>query len=196
MELSIREAAALLGRSERTVRAQLRSGVLAGHKRGRAWLLPSEQLPLTEVQRRKQERLVGEARSALEQALPERFRREKGEARSVLNFEAFVAGIETLRGHADSLRAGAVDARSALTQALETLAAACHEFDLPARRALLRDARSTLARLVGRLHLESLSDPASDLIALAQRIEQTILPPIGGLLRWIDKTQRRARAES
>ena len=51
MELSIREAAALLGRSPRTLRAQVARGEIVGVRRGRGWVIQREHLPLTEGQR-------------------------------------------------------------------------------------------------------------------------------------------------
>jgi len=52
MDLTIREVATLLGRSSRTVRAQVARGEIPGVKRGRRWLVPRHNLPLTEAQRR------------------------------------------------------------------------------------------------------------------------------------------------
>ena len=52
MELSITEAATLLGRSARTVRAQVARGELPGFKRGGQWVIRKEALPLSEAQRR------------------------------------------------------------------------------------------------------------------------------------------------
>ena len=51
MELTVREAAALMGRSARPVRAQVARGELPGVKRGGRWLIPRKALPLTEAQR-------------------------------------------------------------------------------------------------------------------------------------------------
>ena len=51
MELTITEAATLLGRSPRTVRAQVARGELPGFKRGGQWVIRREALPLSEAQR-------------------------------------------------------------------------------------------------------------------------------------------------
>lgn len=49
MELSVAQAAALVGRSPRAVRAWIASGRLAARKTERGWFVRSEELPLTEA---------------------------------------------------------------------------------------------------------------------------------------------------
>ena len=51
MDLSVREAAELLGCSTRTLRARLARGEIRGHKRDGAWRIARSDLPLTEAQR-------------------------------------------------------------------------------------------------------------------------------------------------
>ncbi len=51
MDLSVREAALLTGRSPRTLRAQLARGEMPGVKRNGRWVLDRRNLPLTDDQR-------------------------------------------------------------------------------------------------------------------------------------------------
>ncbi len=71
MTLTVREAATLTGRSERTIRAQLKRGALKGVKRAGHWLLPRSALPLDAGRRRALARKADDLRDAVETALPE-----------------------------------------------------------------------------------------------------------------------------
>lgn len=72
MELNVREAATLMGRSPRTVRAQLARGDLPGVKRQGQWRLQRRHLPLTEDQRRALQARAEGIRQLVEEALPGR----------------------------------------------------------------------------------------------------------------------------
>ena len=72
MELSVREAATLMGRSPRTVRAQLARGELPGVKRGGRWRVQRRHLPLTEDQRRALQTKADGIRQLVDDALPGR----------------------------------------------------------------------------------------------------------------------------
>ena len=49
MDLTVREAATLLGCSSRSVRARLARGSLLGQKRGGYWKIPRDRLPLIDA---------------------------------------------------------------------------------------------------------------------------------------------------
>ena len=70
MDLTVREAATLLGCSARSVRARLVRGSLPGQKKGSTWTIPRDRLPLTELQRRKLQRKADAVRRAVEDVLP------------------------------------------------------------------------------------------------------------------------------
>ena len=96
MDLSVREAATLMGRSPRTVRSQLARGELRGVKRGGGWWVDRMHLPLTEAQR---EALLNKAdgvRDAVEDALATRTGRRSGRFHSVADLDAFRLGAEVL----------------------------------------------------------------------------------------------------
>lgn len=59
MELTIREAAPLLGRSMRALRAKIARGELQATRRGRTWILTLEDLPLSSAQRRRWQQNAG-----------------------------------------------------------------------------------------------------------------------------------------
>lgn len=66
MEVGVREAAALLGCSPRAVRARLVRGDLPGRKVGSRWRIRTEELPLTEAQRRRVLERAGDMRAVVE----------------------------------------------------------------------------------------------------------------------------------
>jgi hypothetical protein len=193
MELTIHEASALLGKSPRTVRAQVAQGVIPGTKRNGTWRIASEMLPLTEVQRRSLLRRAQEARDAVERALPARLRGETPRVRSVRDFEPF-ARLADVLGATDPARSAWHErARRVIARAMRELAAACHEFAAERRAPMLRRARTRLAGLVATGHSAAAGD--ADALAVVDRIEREVLPPIGGLLRWLESRARRGRRE-
>ncbi len=97
MNLTVREAAVLLGRSPRTVRAQVARGVLPGRKVGGRWRLKRETLPLTEAQRRQLRRKAEAVRRAVDQALPEAASRRRGRADEQVS-EGCVRSIQARSG--------------------------------------------------------------------------------------------------
>lgn len=97
MEITVTEAAALLGRSVRTVRAQVARGELPGIKRGGQWFVNKAALPLTEPQRAAMQAKADTLRGALEQALPPRLARSGGSLRRGLaDLDAFRLGAVLL----------------------------------------------------------------------------------------------------
>ncbi|MCK6504091.1 helix-turn-helix domain-containing protein [Myxococcota bacterium] len=99
MELTVREAATLLGRSPRAVRAQAARGELPAVKRGRQWLIVSEGVPLTPTQRRAVQARADSVRAVVEAALPGRDARSTGDRyRGLGDLEAFVLVRDAARG--------------------------------------------------------------------------------------------------
>ncbi len=97
MELTVREAAVLLARKPRTIRAQLARGELPGKKRDGVWRLESRTLPLTEAQRGVLQRKADRVRQVVEGALPSRMAASAGQrSRSIADLDAFRRGAEVL----------------------------------------------------------------------------------------------------
>lgn len=70
MDLSVSEAATLLGCSPRTLRAQLQRGEIAGVKRNGQWRIARRNLRLDESQRRRLQAKADRVRDAVEEVLP------------------------------------------------------------------------------------------------------------------------------
>ncbi|MCA8957320.1 MAG: helix-turn-helix domain-containing protein [Planctomycetes bacterium] len=190
MELTIREAAPLLGRSTRAVRAWIARGQLPAHKRGNTWWIRSEDLPLTHHQRTGIQARADQVRQIVDDALPSRAARTRDRrSRSVVDLHAFRAGQELLRELAalEPTETRTQTAR-AIRAALLDLGAGTYEFDRATRAASFRRARRRLARTICRLVLAEQGAPELHVCA---RIENDMLPPIGGLLRWAETPRRK-----
>ena len=97
MKLTVREAALLMGRKPRTVRAQLARGELPGRKRGGVWRLESRTLPLTEAQRAALQCKAERVRQVVDEALPSRMAAAAGQrSPSIADLDAFRRGQEVL----------------------------------------------------------------------------------------------------
>lgn len=177
MELSVREAATLMGRSARTVRAQLARGDLPGKKRNGQWVIDRRQLPLTEAQHQVLQEKAQAVRDAVETALPSRTARHAGErGHSVFDLDAFRIGAEVLR----SLRAAGEDAlpasareraAAAIESALLALSEAVLQFERELKLAAVRRSRARLARAVGLLLIEAQEPLRQPLLGWVQRLE-------------------------
>lgn len=186
MELTVQEAATLLGASARTVRARLARGDLPGTKRGSRWVIAREDLPLSERERARLAQRAHELRASVEHALasaPGGARR----ARSALDLET----VQHARGLLAELRgadgAGPALARRELERALVDLVRGAHAYDRESKLLALRRARDRTSRAVAALVLAS----DGPLDAAAERwveaLEGRVLASLGGLLRWVER---------
>lgn len=199
MELSVREAATLMSRSARTVRAQLARGDLPGKKRNGQWVIERRHLPLTEVQHRVLQEKAQAVRDAVEAALPSRTARHAGEReRSILDLDAFRIGAEVLRSlraaSEQALPAKARDrAAAAVESSLLALAEAMLQFERDLKLAAVRRCRARLARAVGLLLIEAGEPLHEPVLGWVRRLETEVAPALGGFARWVDRLRERRR---
>jgi hypothetical protein len=197
VDISIREAAVLLGRSQRTLRAQLARGEIAGRKQGSRWVIARHDLPLTEAQREALALRAGEIRETVERALPSRVAAKRGQRRrSLADLDTFRLGREVLLGlHGGSADGG--ERRRAAEDSLETgllaLAEGVHAFDPGEKIAALRRARSGFSRAAALLLLEAGEPPREPELGSVVRLENEVLPSLAGLLRWSEKLAEKRR---
>ncbi len=193
MELTVREAAALLGRSPRAVRAQLVRGDLKGVKRGGRWRVERRHLPLTEVQREALQAKADSVRQAVEEALPSRLARTHAQkSRSLADLDAFRNGARLLA----ELRAddgevlSEVSRRRVIRQlegALLALAEAAQHFERELKLEAIHRARSRLARATAILLLEAGIPPGEPVFGWVAALEAEIIPAVAGFARWAGK---------
>lgn len=193
MEITIREAAPLLGRSTRAVRAKIARGELPATRRGHTWMIPLASLPLTDAQRQSMQQRADLVRGALDAVLPSRAATDRRRARrSILDLIPFTHGVHLLREVATTTPAPANRdlVLRGLRDALLDLAAGSAEYDTRLRAESLRRARGGFARVAGLL-LATVEAPDARSLQWCERIEHDVLPPIGGLLRWAERRGRR-----
>lgn len=201
MELTIREAATLLGRSQRTLRGQVARGDITARKRAGQWSIPSETLPLTGPQRRALQTRAAEIRAAVEDVLPSRTALTRGQRRRSLgDLDAFRVGADVLRAlrasaPASGVAEGAAEGAAAaeLQAGLLDLAEGVHEYDPAAKAAALRRARARLARAAAHLLAGAPAEPPDAIVAWVRTLEDTAIPAVSGLLRWAERLGGRPR---
>ena len=86
MNLSIREAATVLGRSERTLRDQVKRGVIRARKVNNKWVIREADLPMDESRRLARRHQADAIRGAVEKAIHRRH-----PAMTIEDMEAFRA---------------------------------------------------------------------------------------------------------
>ena len=193
MELSVREAAVLTGRSPRTLRAQLARGEVPGVKRGGRWVVDRRHLPLTDDQRTRLERRAQGVRRQVDAALPSRVATTRSaKERSLADLEAFRLTLEL---HQGLLEDEALPDRERLTamthDTLLALGEAFHEFDRETKQQAVRRARARLAQLVATLLIEHGVPPSAVAVGWLRRLEHEVLPVVAGFARFVDQLGRR-----
>lgn len=189
MDLSIPEAATLLGKSERQIRYMIKQETLKAKKVGGRWMIESEDLPINEGQRRAAESKLHRVREAVDQVLEPVAAAERatGPRRfSVRDLRAFKEGEAVLRQVVDKL-GWENEAAQKLRLALRSLAQGCHAYHPPEKLARYTNAREQAASAVVDLLL------GEDGEALSDRLEQDFLSALGGLIRSTERSGRRRR---
>lgn len=110
-------------------------------------------------------------------ATVERAIRKRGQLHSVEDLDPFARGRALLHALPPDEPAAA-DMRAGLA----LLAVADYEYDQQRKMNALQDARSALARAAGDLLL----GPTPERMAWGHRLEDEVLPPVGGLIRWAE----------
>ena len=185
MKLTLEQAAARLGKSERQIRYLVQNGRLAAEKVGGRWLIESDDLALSDGQRQAVERKERQLRAAVEEglALPEAS--ERSPRYSVRDLKAFQLALPLQRQAAACLGAEH-PATLALRRVLEELARGCHRFEHAEKADAYRQARDAASGAVVELLL--CTRPETD--ALAVQIEQELMAALAGLLRRVDHRRR------
>ena len=192
MELSVREAAALLDCSPRTLRSQLQRGEIKGVKRNGRWRVDRRSLRLNDDQRRRLQERADSVRQAVEDVLPSRLASSAGQkSRSVVDLDAFRRGAEVLRevrGAGGDVLPEASRERAAaqLEEALLALAEAAQQFDRGTKLEAIGRCRAGIARAAAVLLIEAGVPAADPVHGWAQALEGEVLPVVAGFARWAE----------
>jgi excisionase family DNA binding protein len=192
MDLTVREAAALLGRSPRTLRAQLGRGEIPGFKRGRSWYVKREHLPLTERQRSALQAQADDVREAVEHRLPSRMATWWGDRkRRLADLDAFRTGAEL---YARLAAAGdAEQAAVSLHQALLEIAEADFVYERGMKLAAIDRARAAVGRAVATLLLEGPMPPGDPTHGHVLVLEDQMMPALSAFARSAARLPGRRR---
>ncbi len=200
MELSVREAATLLGRSRRTVRSQLQSGELPGRKRGGRWHIERRDLPLTEAQRVALGARAEKIRQTVEKVLPSRMARSRSQhRRSIADLDAFRLGARVLaeirsEGAGEALGEARREKVSQLVEeALLDLAEAAQLYDRRLKLEAIHRARAGLARSAAVLLLGGEIPPADPVFGWVASLESDVIPAVAGFARWAERLAEKRR---
>jgi hypothetical protein len=198
MKLSAREAATVLGRNLRTVRAQLARGKIAGVKENGRWVVRREDLPLTEPQRRSLQAKADRLRRTVEDALPPRLARRRGErSRTLVDLDAFRLGAELLaevRSGGQRLGERTCSRVAAMLEGgLLAVAEAVYQYDREIKLTALNRARGQISRASAMLLLSAGIEPEAPVDRWVGVLEGEVLPAVAGFARWTDGLGRTRR---
>ena len=182
MDLSLTQAAQLLGQSRRQVEYLIKTGRLTARKEGARWLVRDSDLPLSPGQRQAAERKSAALHAVAEEVLGERAPRTRY---SVMDLKAFRAALSAF---GDGRRDLPQDhpALALLRAVLDDLAVGCHRFEHRGKAEAYGRARDGTSRAVCALLIE----PPAGAEALVELLEQTLLPAISGLMRRAERGGR------
>jgi excisionase family DNA binding protein len=193
MDLSITEAAHLLGKSHRQVRYMIKNGSLKARKAGRQWLIDRDDLPLSEGQVRASRHKLQRARQVVEESLGSALAVADKEVMarrrrySVSQQPAFSLALPAYQ-KAVALLGDEHPAALAIREALCLITEGWHEFRPEQKIEPLRQARIHLCRALTELLV--IDDCKPEISELVETIELQVLPSLGGLLRHAEKRGR------
>lgn len=193
MELSVRQAATLMGRSPRTVRAQVARGELPGVKKNGQWKIERRHLPLTEAQHHALQQKAQAIRDTVETALPSRVAAHAADrTKSLLDLDAFRAGVSVLRHlRASSESTLSDDTRRRVGERIEgallVLSEAVLQFDRQVKLEALHRSRARVAHAIAFLLIDSQMPPPEPVLGWVRKLENEVAAGIGGLARWVDR---------
>lgn len=187
MDLSIREAAALLRISACTLRARVARGDIPGKRHGKTWVVDRRDLPLTEAQRQVLQARAADVRAAVDAILPSRLATTPDRThRSLADLDVFrgvVHALHLLR--ADAAIAGGAVAATWLQAAAAGIGEASFVYERERKQAALSDARAAVGRAVAVLLAEGGLPIPDGTAAVVVALEGTVAPMLAGYARWV-----------
>lgn len=189
MQLTLSEAAALLGKSERQVRYLISHGKLSASKSGGRWVVDAQTLKAQGADSRAASANVTQS-AELDRRLAAAAEVPPARRYSVRDLRAYQAAEPVYREVRANL--GAQDTVTVrLRRALDLLARGCHTYQSQRKLELYEDAREQVAGAVMDLLLDGPEQDAQRTV-FADRLENTLLPQLAGLIRSSEQRRRRA----
>ena len=193
MELSIREAAVLLGRSPRTVRAWAASGEIPAFKKGGQWRVRKQELPLTGVQRKRLEQRAERVVDAVKGAVgSRRSQKERWTGHRLAELEPFRLGLKVFRAlqATDAVatpKAGVDSATELVAEALLLIGEGAHQFERNRKLIALARSRALLGRAAAQLLVDACDSQQQDRQSIVEEIEGEVIPALAALMRWAER---------
>jgi hypothetical protein len=181
MKITLTETATRLGRSERQVLYMIRQGKLPAEKLAGRWFIDTDDLPLSENQRRIRERKQQRLKETVEQALD--LDGDSSKARySVQALKAFQIALPIYQKVCSDLGENHA-AVPALHRLLEQLCRGCHRYAHADKSECYRAARDEASTALCELMLTQTGAAGE----VATTLEQELMPAFAGLLRQYDR---------
>jgi len=179
--ISPREAAQILGCSERTVRDRLKRGALRGFKQGHRWRIRRRDVERTPARRAAASAHDDAIRAAVERTLPSRAASPAPRHGALDDVDVFRSARSLLADLGDEPS----EARQAIVEGLLAIGEAHAQFDRAVKLAAVNRARAAFGRAVAALLLTS-GGVDDDTKARVERLEGDVLRRLGGFARWVD----------
>jgi excisionase family DNA binding protein len=186
MELTVQDAARILGKSERQVRYLIQTGRLTATKHDGQWKISRGDLPRSPGQERADQRKTERATEIASAVLD--FGDSKGsksKSWTVDQLHAVRQGEPLYRDCVEQLGTDH-EATRRLRAALMLIGCGFFEYDAARKAARYSAARDCVSRAVMTLLLDT--EPRQDLLG---RMQKDLLPPLGGLIRSAQRPRRR-----
>ena len=187
MDLSLKQAAALCGKSERQIRYLIQQGRITAQKKNGRWVIPKENLPsspgqakATEARQERLQQVVEDALGLKEGAGPRKRRY------SVTDLRAFSGGLALHRDLSAALGTEH-ELLDTLRLVLVLLAQGCHSYHARDKTVAFATARERACELLTGLLL---LDDAAPARKLADRVEQELIASLAGLIRRSERGRR------
>jgi excisionase family DNA binding protein len=182
VDLTLTQAAQLLGKTRRQVEYLIQTGRLPARKLGGRWVVAEADLPLTPGQREARARKAAALRAVADGVLAGSAPKPRY---SMRDLKAFREGEEALRTCGERVDAPH-PALDLLRAALDSLAVGCHRFDHRSKAEAYGQARDRASLAACALLVQGPHEAEP----VVQRIEQELIPAISGLLRRAERTAR------
>ena len=184
MDLSLKEAARMLDKSQRQLRYMIHNGELPAKKVRERWRIKREDLPLTDGQARAHERKLSQVSRMVDSVLQSPSKKKKHY--SVLDLKVFQVGKNLFRHVIEGLTEDHA-AGQALRESLVLIGNGCHAYDVRQKQSAYLRAREMASRAVVLLFL----DENKSTTAMAQTLETEYLAALAGLIRRTEEKGKR-----
>ena len=181
MNLSLQQAAQILGKTRRQILYMIEQGRLPAQKIGGRWVIDRDVLPSDPEAQQQAGARRAQFRAAIEDALTTPAGKERRYTmRDIKAVQVATPLYRQLLAHG----AGCETAAAHMRHCLDQLALGCHRFDRQEKSAAYRAARDAASLAA----MELLLRDGGEETALLDAVEQELMPALAGLLRRMERS--------